>query len=464
MSLHAASVVTCGYMASPAATQSNCGKCGYLVTGLPTFQCPECGSDLREVGIVKQEIKAAPRRFGMADLPREVRMQLTRTILFLASITSLAIVIIFFTMPTWSTTRYVDSFVPRSKSFSRLSLESNFQAMRMLGAYYDEHVKNVEVEVTIVGNDGISHRTSVNLPDMKMGYQANRASSWTWTRAFDQEEFLKWLKEEEGFDTSNPDIRKDAGELVALLKTYQTLPPVSWKEFRAGEKAELPSFNFSGFTSSTSLRAGSVIAVMSAGVVVYLLGVVRVVRKTVAESKAAMIAEGKWIHDPPAELPTTSRTLTVIFVDLKDFTGQAASISRAKLLALLRQQRQVVEKSIAPFDGRLIKTMGDGIIATFESATNAVLASLAIQTAARKASLELRIGITTGEVTVEAQDVYGPAVNVAARLQAAAGAGEVLFSEATHHSIHSAEVQSEDLGPTELKGVPAMVRVYRAKA
>lgn len=450
-------------MASPAATQSNCGKCGYLVTGLPTFQCPECGSDLREVGIVKQDVKKGPRRFGMADLPREVRMRLTRTIIFLASLTLLAIVIIIFSMPTWSTAHYVDSFVPKSKTFSRLSLESNFQTMRMMGTYYDEHPKNVEVEVTIVGNDGISHRMSVNLPDLKMSYQVNRATSWTWTQAFDQEELLKWMKDE-GLDTSNPAIQKEAGELVSLLKMYHAFPPVSWKEFSASEKAELPSFNSSGFTSSMSLRAGSVIVVMSAGVAVYSLVVVRVVRKTVAETKAAMIAEGKWIDDPPAELPTISRTLTVIFVDLKDFTGQAASISRAKLLALLRQQRRVVEKAIAPFEGRIVKTMGDGIIATFESATNAVLASLAIQSAATKTSLELRIGITTGEMTLEAEDVYGSAVNVAARLQAAANAGEVLFSEATHHSIHSAEIQSEDLGAMELKGVPGSVRVYRAKA
>jgi len=76
----------------------------------------------------------------------------------------------------------------------------------------------------------------------------------------------------------------------------------------------------------------------------------------------------------------------------------------------------------------------------------------------------LRIGITSGEITLEDNDVYGPAVNVAARLQAAASAGDVFFSEATRHSIHLAEIQADDPGLMELKGVPQPIRVYRAKA
>jgi class 3 adenylate cyclase len=152
-----------------------------------------------------------------------------------------------------------------------------------------------------------------------------------------------------------------------------------------------------------------------------------------------------------------------MFVDLKDFTGQAATLSRSKLLALLRRQRGVVEKAVTPHGGTIVKTMGDGMIVTFESATNAVLAGLAIVAGARKGGLELRVGITTGEVTLEEADVYGPAVNVAARLQAAANVGDVYFSEATRHAIHTAEIAAEDLGMMELKGVPERVRVYCAR-
>jgi class 3 adenylate cyclase len=399
----------------------------------------------------------------MRDLPRGDRLRLARTFILMGALTALAITVFFFSTPRWTTEHYVNSFAPQSKAFARLDLAVDFRTLQMWATDYDEHQKNVTVEATVVGGDGLPHTMRVDLPGLKMAYEVTRGSSWTWTTVFDEAELLKWMKEEARLDTANPAVRKEAGELVTLLKEFRGIPPASWREFVAIAKADLGSYQFRGFSSSMLFNGRSVVLITLAGLGCYILAIVRVRRRVLSRHKAAMIAAGEWEEDPPTEMTPPSRTLSVLFADLKDFTGQAATLSRARLLALLRRQRTVVERAIAPHDGRIVKTMGDGLIVTFDSATNAVLAALAIQSDARRAGIELRIGITTGEVTLEADDVYGPAVNVAARLQAIADAGEVLFSDATRHAIHSAEVTSEDLGPRELKGVPGTVRVHRAR-
>ncbi len=188
-----------------------------------------------------------------------------------------------------------------------------------------------------------------------------------------------------------------------------------------------------------------------------------------AAASALLIAEGRWHEEPRKASDAVSRTLSVLFADLKDYTGQAALLSRQDLVNLLRRLRGIVEKAVAARGGKIVKTMGDGIVATFDSATNAVLAGADIQRTAaarnqqpdEKTKLELRIGVSTGEVTVEADDVYGPTVNVAARVQALCETGEVRFTEATRHAINPAEVTSEEIGVFDLKGVPEPTRLFR---
>jgi adenylate cyclase len=156
---------------------------------------------------------------------------------------------------------------------------------------------------------------------------------------------------------------------------------------------------------------------------------------------------------------------------MKDYTARAAGASRPTLLAMLDKNRQVVETAISRRDGQVVKTMGDAFLITFESATNAVLAGIAIQQAAARHNttaveadqLELRVAICTGEVTYTNDDIFGTPVNIAARLQTMASPGEVLFTESTFHAMNVPEVGHEDVGDKSLKGIPGMVRVFRAK-
>jgi class 3 adenylate cyclase len=165
-----------------------------------------------------------------------------------------------------------------------------------------------------------------------------------------------------------------------------------------------------------------------------------------------------------------SRTLTILFTDMKDFTARAAAASRESLLTMLRANKQVVESAVNSRGGTVVKTIGDACLVTFDSATDAVLSGLEIQRAADRHNsaatagdrLELRIGVSTGEATLTDGDVFGTAVNIAARVQNLAEVGEVYFTESTWHAMNAAEVPNTDLGPRELKGIATPVRVYRA--
>jgi class 3 adenylate cyclase len=168
---------------------------------------------------------------------------------------------------------------------------------------------------------------------------------------------------------------------------------------------------------------------------------------------------------PGAAPEVSHRLLTILFSDVKDYTTQSANQPRGGVLDIVRRHRDRVFPIVKKHHGRVVKQMGDAILATFDSATDAVLAGLEIQLTADKAqpdALQLRIAISTGEVTVEADDVFGTAVNVASRVQQLAGPGEVYFTETTRVMLNDHEVRQIEVGSFELKGVSQPVKVFRA--
>jgi class 3 adenylate cyclase len=160
-----------------------------------------------------------------------------------------------------------------------------------------------------------------------------------------------------------------------------------------------------------------------------------------------------------------------MFIDMAGYTERSANSSRDGLIDLIRRTREMVEPAARARRGRLVKTMGDGFVVTFESATDAVLAGRDIQRKLAESNvssdesgkpIDLRIGISTGEVALEQEDVYGEPVNLAARIQQRGTPGEVHFSEATWHAMTRTEVPHEAVGEFELKGISGTIKVFRA--
>ncbi len=144
--------------------------------------------------------------------------------------------------------------------------------------------------------------------------------------------------------------------------------------------------------------------------------------------------------------------------------------TRARLRSL---QAELIDPRIAADGGRIVKTMGDGILVEFPSAVDAVRNALAIQTAmaGRDEALPedrrvmFRVGINVGDVIVEGDDIHGDGVNVASRLEGLCAPGEVYISGTVYdQAVGKLAVSFEDLGEQTVKNIAKPVRVYRTRA
>jgi len=110
--------------------------------------------------------------------------------------------------------------------------------------------------------------------------------------------------------------------------------------------------------------------------------------------------------------------------------------------------------------GQLVKTTGDGILATFDGPGRAIRCAMALGDALRPLGLEIRAGLHTGEVEVRGTDIAGIGVHIATRVLEAAPPGELLVSAAVPMLVAGSGFEFEDRGEHELKGVPGTWRLY----
>lgn len=162
--------------------------------------------------------------------------------------------------------------------------------------------------------------------------------------------------------------------------------------------------------------------------------------------------------------------LAIVFTDIKGFTERTSRQTLEQNEQLLKTHNDLLAPIFRAFGGRIIKMIGDAFLVTFESPTQAVLSGMAIQdrlwehngqVKLTEERLDVRVAINVGEVRVEANDVFGEPVNIAARVEGIADAGEVFFTEAVYLSMNKAEVPSEEVGSFELKGIPGRIKIFR---
>ncbi len=167
-------------------------------------------------------------------------------------------------------------------------------------------------------------------------------------------------------------------------------------------------------------------------------------------------------HAPTApELP--SGTVIILFADIVDSTGLTERLGDTVFRDKARALDEAMRAAISDNGGTAVegKTLGDGVLAVFTSAKQAIACAEACHEAAEAAGLSLHAGIHAGDVIREADNVYGGAVNIAARIAAASAAGETLVSETVRSLARtSAGVVFEDRGEQALKGIGETVRVW----
>ena len=157
-----------------------------------------------------------------------------------------------------------------------------------------------------------------------------------------------------------------------------------------------------------------------------------------------------------------SRQLAAImFTDIVGYTALMGSDS-AKALELVRISKNIQKPLVEKHHGQWLKEMGDGALAKFSTALDAVNCAVEIQELARaKFDGKLRIGIHSGDITIENNDVYGDGVNVASRIESIADPGGIYITDAIEKAIQGlTNLQAKYLGEIKLKNVAYGVRTY----
>ena len=151
----------------------------------------------------------------------------------------------------------------------------------------------------------------------------------------------------------------------------------------------------------------------------------------------------------------------IVFTDIVGFTKLTAE-DQSKASALLKQQRELFRPIVDSYKGMWVKEMGDGLLLTFDTITNAVNCCIKLQGASKQINnLDLRIGIHQGEILIEENDIIGDDVNVAARIEPFSAPGGIAISNKVHDAIvRESEFETKYLGKPKLKGVGQEVKVY----
>ena len=153
---------------------------------------------------------------------------------------------------------------------------------------------------------------------------------------------------------------------------------------------------------------------------------------------------------------------TVLFTDIVESTSSAVELGDKRWRSLLDRHDGLARQMVDRHRGRLVKSTGDGILATFDGPGRAVRCALALSSAAGEIGVRLRAGLHTGEIEVRGDDVGGIAVNAAARVMSESGPGEVLVSRVVTDLVAGAGLKFADRGPHDLKGLPGRWDLFAA--
>ncbi|MDO8611214.1 MAG: adenylate/guanylate cyclase domain-containing protein [Dehalococcoidia bacterium] len=246
----------------------------------------------------------------------------------------------------------------------------------------------------------------------------------------------------ETFDASDllPQIK--AATLV-LHRRQVAFPPI---ELSRGLAARIPGARF---------------AVLEGNSLAPFLGDAEAVTRAIEE----FVREGEKPAAAPGPAPVGG-THTILFTDIEGSTALTQRLGDARARELMREHERLTREALKAHGGAEVKTMGDGFMASFSSATRALECAIALQRsfAERNESaaepLRVRVGLNAGEPIEEEQDLFGTAVILAARIAAQAQGGEILVSEGVRQIVAGKKFLLADRGEVTLRGFEDPVHVY----
>jgi len=188
------------------------------------------------------------------------------------------------------------------------------------------------------------------------------------------------------------------------------------------------------------------------------------------------LSEGE---EATALAPAPSGLVTILFTDIEGSTTLTQRLGDAKAQEVLRTHNAIVREALKAHGGTEVKTMGDGFMASFSSATRALECAIAMQRAfaehneallrqaqdehTEPVEVRVRIGLNAGEPIAEDEDLFGTAVILAARVAAKAEGGEILASDVVRQLVAGKGFLFSDRGDVVLRGFEDPARLYEVR-
>ena len=160
---------------------------------------------------------------------------------------------------------------------------------------------------------------------------------------------------------------------------------------------------------------------------------------------------------------------TILFTDVEGSTALTQRLGDARAREVLREHERIVREALKAHGGSEVKTMGDGFMTSFSSATKALACAISMQRAfaeqneSAEEPILVRVGLNAGEPIAEDDDLFGTAVNEAARITATAKGGEILVSDVVRQLVKGKDFLFADRGEASLKGFDEPVRLYEVR-
>ncbi len=160
-------------------------------------------------------------------------------------------------------------------------------------------------------------------------------------------------------------------------------------------------------------------------------------------------------------MPKDRRHAAILFSDIVGYT-KVMGADEDKAFEILSKNREIHTQLTQKYDGRLIKEIGDGLLLSFDLASDAVYCAIEIQKKCKKQNIPLKIGIHQGELVVDENDVFGNAVNIASRLEADADQGCINISGVVYGDIKNRSgIRTKFVKEKRFKNVDEPVKVYQ---
>jgi class 3 adenylate cyclase len=160
------------------------------------------------------------------------------------------------------------------------------------------------------------------------------------------------------------------------------------------------------------------------------------------------------VIDATAAVKPDRALATVLFTDIVDSTRHAVALGDCGWRRVLDHHDGIAQSAVDACGGQLVKGTGDGMLATFDSPAHGLDCAKTVRDALAHAGIAIRAGVHTGEVELRHNDVAGVGVNIAARVAALAGAGELLASRTVRDLVAGAGYAFTSRGHHSLKGIP----------